>query len=66
MIVKHNYDSSNLEYSRDRVWALERELKREKTKSRRFKKVGKGLINKIEELQIKLDKLRYETELKNY
>ena len=63
MDIRHNYDAPNLRYNKHRVEALERELGREQTKSRRFKKVGKCLYNKIEELNIKLDKLRYEREL---
>tara|TARA_R100000988_G_C3968504_1_gene150182 strand:+ start:428 stop:625 length:198 start_codon:yes stop_codon:yes gene_type:complete len=60
MHIRHNYDAPNLRYNKHRVEALETELGREKTRSRRFKKVAKGLYNKIEKLKIENEKLRYE------
>jgi hypothetical protein len=78
MSVRHNYDKQNLDYNLLRVEALEKELDKtkkdleiEKTRSRRFKKVGKGLYKEInrlgqdiyyqfEKLKIENEKLRYE------
>ena len=60
MSVRHNYDKQNLDYNLLRVEALEKALKIEQTRSRRFKKVGKGLYNQIEKLKIDNEKLRYE------
>ena len=60
MDIRHNYDAANLKYNKERVEALEKALKIEQTRSRRFKKVGKGLYNKIEKLKIDNEKLRYE------
>ena len=67
MSVRHNYDKQNLDYNLLRVEALEKEIDKtkkdleiEKTRSRRFKKVGKGLYNQIEKLKIDNEKLRYE------
>ena len=56
MSVRHNYDAANLKYNKDRVEALEKALDREKTRSSRFKKVGKGLYSKIENLKKRLNK----------
>ena len=60
MDIRHNYDAANLQFNKERVEALEKALKIEQTRSRRFKKVGKGLYNKIEKLKIENEKLRYE------
>lgn len=78
MDIRHNYDAPNLRYNKHRVEALEKELDKvtkdlaiEKTRSRRFKKVGKGLYKEIErlgedmyyqfeKLKIENEKLRYE------
>ena len=60
MSVKHNYDKHNLDYNLERVNLLEKYYNLEKSKARRFKKIGKELYNKIEKLKIENEKLRYE------